>query len=70
MVLRIEEEVRRTDMVFSNVDYLEATRYLALNWSQEDCRSSCLRRVLPWSILYISFPKLLGKCRGISSEYK
>ena len=47
VVLRIEEEVRRTDMVFSNVDYLEATRYLALNWSQEDCRSSCLRRVLP-----------------------
>ena len=48
VVLGIEEEVRRTDMVFSNVDYLEATRYLALNWSQEDCRNSCLRRVLPW----------------------
>ena len=48
VVVRIEEEVKRTDMVFSNVDYLEATCYLALNWSHSQCRSSSLRRVLPW----------------------
>ena len=44
---RIEEELLATDLQFSNVDYLEATRYLALNWTQEQCRQSPLRRVLP-----------------------
>ena len=48
IIQRVEEEVIRTDMKFENVDYLEATRYLALNWSQEECRKSPLRRVLPW----------------------
>ena len=48
VVVRIEDEIRRTKMEFSNIDYLEATRYLALNWSQEECKKSKLRRVLPW----------------------
>ena len=48
VVIRIEEEAKRTDIQFENVDYLEATRYLALNWSHEQCRKSPLRRVLPW----------------------
>ena len=48
VVIRIEEEVRRTDIQFENVDYLEATRYLALNWTHEQCMRSPLKRVLPW----------------------
>ena len=48
VIRRIEEEVIRTDMEFDNIDYLEATRYLALNWSEEQCRTHPLRRVLPW----------------------
>ena len=39
---------KETDMKFSNVDFLEATRYLALNWDQDTCNRSKLRRVLPW----------------------
>ena len=48
MVQRIAEEVEQTNMRFSNIDYLEAVRYLALNWTQEECMRSGLRRVLPW----------------------
>ena len=48
IVERVAEEVERTDMSFSNVDYLEATRYLVLNWTQEECRRSGLLCVLPW----------------------
>ena len=47
IVQRIEDEVKRSDLKFSNIEYLEATRYLALNWSTEKCRDSRLRRVLP-----------------------
>ena len=47
VVDRIRDEVLRTDLRFMNVDYLEATRYLVLNWSEEECRMSSLRRVLP-----------------------
>ena len=48
VVKRIEEEVIRTDMKFEEVDYVEATRYLVLNWTVEQSRNSRLRRVLPW----------------------
>ena len=48
IVERVADEVERTDMSFSNVDYLESTRYLVLNWTQEECRRSGLLRVLPW----------------------
>ena len=44
----VAQEVERTDMKFSNIDYAEATRYLVLNWTQDECRRSGLRRVLPW----------------------
>ena len=36
IVERIEDEMRRTDIKFENVDYLEAARYLALNWTTEE----------------------------------
>ena len=35
-------------MEWENMDWLECSRYVALNWSQAQCRSSKLRRVLPW----------------------
>ena len=44
---RIRDELLETALEFSNVDYLEATRYLVLNWTQEEARRSKLRRVLP-----------------------
>ena len=47
VVDRIRDEVLRTDLEFKNVDYLEATRYLVLNWTVEKARRSNLRRVLP-----------------------
>ena len=47
VVDRIRDEVLRTDMEFKNVDYLEATRYLVLNWTVEEARKSNLRRILP-----------------------
>ena len=48
VVGEIEQEMLRTDMQFDNIDYLETTRYLVLNWTQEEARRSPLRRVLPW----------------------
>ena len=39
IVQRVGEEVERTDMKFSNIDYVEATRYLVLNWTPEQCRT-------------------------------
>ena len=35
-------------IVWKNVDYLECSRYVALNWSNEKRRRSSLRRILPW----------------------
>ena len=37
----------RSKVVWQNVDYLEACRYIALNWDAEKCRRSKLRSVLP-----------------------
>ena len=39
--------VLKTDIKWTNVDYIEATRYIALNWTEEQCNKSNLRRVLP-----------------------
>ena len=36
-----------TYLEFDKVDYKEAVRYIALNWSAQECRLSELRRVLP-----------------------
>ena len=35
-------------MVWESMDYLEGTRYIALNRSEAWCRMSELKRVLPW----------------------
>ena len=39
--------VLKSDIKRTNIDYVEATRYIALNWSEEKCNRSKLRRVLP-----------------------
>ena len=40
-------EVKRSDIKWENIDYLEAVRYIALNLDDIKCRTSSLRRVLP-----------------------
>ena len=39
--------VMETGVVWEEIDYLEASRYVALNWTAEQCVKSELRRVLP-----------------------
>ena len=50
-VNKVVEEVRQaileSDIQWREIDYLEAARYVALNWTEEQCRSSCLWRILP-----------------------
>ena len=41
------EAVLESDMSWDNVDLLECTRYVALNWSKERCLKSKIRRILP-----------------------
>ena len=43
----VEKAVLETDIVWQEIDYLEGARYVALNWSEEKCRSSKLARILP-----------------------
>ena len=51
VIKRVVEEVREavyeSKIVFEEVDYLEMSRYVALNWSAAQCKSSELRRILP-----------------------
>ena len=42
------EFVKKAGIKWSNVDLLECARYLALNLTEEQVRSSPLRRLLPW----------------------
>ena len=50
-ITKVVEEVRQAVMDsrirWQEVDYLEASRYVALNWSAEQCKQSKLRRILP-----------------------
>ena len=46
--LRVKEAVLNSTVKWEGVDYLEAVRYIALNWTEDQCRSSNLLRVLPW----------------------
>ena len=43
----VSEAIMMSKVTWLNVDYLEACRYIALNWSADQCRRSKLRRVLP-----------------------
>ena len=50
-ITKVVEDVQRavleSDIKWQGMDYLEASRYVALNWSEEQCRTSGLRRILP-----------------------
>ena len=43
----VYNSIMNTEIRFDNVNFKEAVRYLALNWSKAECRTSPLRRVLP-----------------------
>ena len=43
----MKEAVLSSPVRWAEIDYLEATRYIALNWTDEQCQKSNLRRVLP-----------------------
>ena len=43
----VKKLVYESDVKWSDVDWMEATRYIALNWTRDQCRLSNLRRVLP-----------------------
>ena len=46
VVENIKDAVLKSRMIFKEVDYQEAARYLALNWDADKCRRSRLKRVL------------------------
>ena len=43
----VYNEIMTSSITWEDVDLLEGCRYIALNWSQEQCRKSDLRRILP-----------------------
>ena len=47
VVGEVQKAVMNSEVKWSNIDYLEAARYVALNWTEAQCRASGLRRVLP-----------------------
>ena len=46
--LRVKEAVLNSNNTWDGIDDMEAVQYIALNWSEDQCRSSRLHRVLPW----------------------
>ena len=43
----VRKAVQESVVTWEEIDYLEAARYVALNWSEEKCRNSPLGRILP-----------------------
>ena len=43
----VEKEVMETRLEWDDIDFHERSCYVALNWSEERCRKSSLRRILP-----------------------
>ena len=44
---KMKEAILNSPITWQDIDYLEATRYIALNWDNEKCRSSKLSKFLP-----------------------
>ena len=42
---RIKGAVMKSNISWEGVNYMEAVRYIALNWTEDRCRSSKLRRI-------------------------
>ena len=47
VVGEVEEAILKSGIKWQDIDYLEGARYIALNWSEQQCRTSKLARVLP-----------------------
>ena len=47
VVKSVNEAIVESRIIWEEIDYLEGARYLALDWTQEQCNRSKLRRVLP-----------------------
>ena len=43
----VKDVVMDSKVCFEEIDYLEAARYVALNYTEEECRRSKLWRILP-----------------------
>ena len=43
----IKEAIKKAGIIWEEVDYREAARYVVLNWDKEKCNKSSLRRILP-----------------------
>ena len=43
----VYKAIMDSEIEFDSVDYLEGARYIAINWTAAQCKSSELRRVLP-----------------------
>ena len=39
--------MKNSTISFQEIDYLEAARYIVLNWTEKKCRASKLWKVLP-----------------------
>ena len=48
MAERVKQAVMQSDISWENIDFLEGARYIALNWTEEQCRRSSLKKILPW----------------------
>ena len=47
VVETVQLAIMESSIQFDEIDYLEAARYVALNWTAEECRASPLGRILP-----------------------
>ena len=45
---RVKQAVLRGKIKWEGIDYMEGARYIALNWTETQCRQSNLRKILPW----------------------
>ena len=48
IVEKLDLIIKESGIKWSNVDMMEGARYLALNWTREQVRTSSLRRIIPW----------------------
>ena len=62
VVGEVEQAIMDSDIKWEAVDYLEAARYVAMNWTETQCRQSGLWRILPTRrFTTVSRPGLRGK---------
>ena len=47
VVREVEGAILESGIKWEEIDYMEGARYVALNWTEAECRNSGLRRILP-----------------------